>query len=65
MQSNDEIQCWVAPDGSGAGCVAHLSHFTLTSKKDGKVDKQSALTLCNVQIQDGKRVLAELTEVTK
>ncbi|GKT56356.1 hypothetical protein ColTof4_09098 [Colletotrichum tofieldiae] len=65
VQSNNEIQAWNAPDGSGSGCVAHMSHFTLADKKSGQAVKSSSLTLANVQIRDGKRVLVELTEVAK
>ncbi|KZL79220.1 hypothetical protein CI238_04289, partial [Colletotrichum incanum] len=63
VQSNNEIQVWNAPDGSGGGCVAHMSHFTLTDKKSGQAVKSSSLTLANVQVRNGKRVLVELTEV--
>ncbi|KAJ3538903.1 hypothetical protein NM208_g5704 [Fusarium decemcellulare] len=62
-QSNDEVHCWDAPEGSGAGCVAHMSHFTLTNKETGEETKCSSLTLANVRVNDGKRMLVELTEV--
>ncbi|KAF9875764.1 hypothetical protein CkaCkLH20_06696 [Colletotrichum karsti] len=65
IQSNDEIQAWDAPDGSGAGCVAHMSLFTLTDKQTNQAVKSSSLILANVQVRDGKRVLAELTEIAK
>ncbi|GKT44429.1 uncharacterized protein ColSpa_04610 [Colletotrichum spaethianum] len=65
VQSNNEIQVWNAPDGSGGGCVAHMWHLILTEKTSRQTVKSSSLTLANVQIRDGKRVLVELTEVAK
>ncbi|KAF4464156.1 hypothetical protein FALBO_9015 [Fusarium albosuccineum] len=62
-QSNDEVHRWDAPEGNGAGCVAHMSHFTLTNKETGEETKCSSLTLANVRVNDGKRMLVELTEV--
>ena len=52
---------WLAPDNSG--CVAQNASFTSTSKKDNAVKNNGVLTLANVQVKDGKRILCELTEV--
>ncbi|CAH0027756.1 unnamed protein product [Clonostachys rhizophaga] len=63
VQSNKEIHTWNAPDGLGGGCVAQLGYFTTTKKEDGTETVGSSLTLTNVHVRDGKRVLVELTEV--
>src|SRR4051794_37021137 len=63
VQASDEVQVWNAPDGSGAGCVAQLSRFTLTDKSSGTETKSLNLTVANVQVREGKRMLVELTGV--
>ncbi|VUC35393.1 unnamed protein product [Clonostachys rosea] len=65
VQSNKELHTWNAPDGLGGGCVAQLGYFTSTKKEDGTQTVASSLTLTNVQVQDGKRVVVELTEIMK
>lgn len=65
FQSTRDIQTWDAPDGSGAGCVAQLAHFTDTHKETGDFTKTSTLLVANVQVVGGQRVLSELTEVLK
>ncbi|CAH0057688.1 unnamed protein product [Clonostachys solani] len=62
-QSSKEIHTWNAPDGLGGGCVAQLGYFTTTKKEGGTEAVGSSLTLTNVHVRDGKRVLVELTEV--
>jgi hypothetical protein len=64
LQSSDEITTWNAPDGSGGGCVAQMTHFTLRNKDTGVEIKSSSLILSNVKVREGVRVLAELTEVS-
>ncbi|KAI1870612.1 uncharacterized protein JN550_005155 [Neoarthrinium moseri] len=63
MDSNDEVAAWQAPGQSGAGCVAHMSHFTQRSKQDREATSARSLTLANVAIREGKRCLVELTEI--
>ncbi len=63
VQSSDEITSWLAPNGSGSGCVSHMSHFTLASKATGAETKSTSLILSYVQVRDGKKMLVELTEV--
>ncbi|KAH7128874.1 hypothetical protein EDB81DRAFT_728638 [Dactylonectria macrodidyma] len=65
LQNNRDIQHWDTSDGSGAGCVAQLSHFKLTNKETGVITESSTLVLANIQMVDGKKMLVELTEVAK
>ncbi|KAF4945702.1 hypothetical protein FSARC_14383 [Fusarium sarcochroum] len=62
-KSNNEVQSWEAPDGSGGGCVAHMSHFSLIDKAGADAIECSALTLSTVKVQDGQRTLFELAEI--
>ncbi len=65
VQANDELLAAEAPDPSGGGTVAHLSRWTGKDKVSGVETRWSTLTVANVQVRDGKRVLVGLTEVMK
>jgi hypothetical protein len=42
-----------------------MGHFTIVNKESGDEVQASALTMANVQVREGKRVLVELSEVVK
>lgn len=65
IDSTKDIQVWDAPDGSGAGCVSQLMHFTDTNKETGVGTKSSVLLIASIKIVDGQKVLVDLTEVSK
>jgi hypothetical protein len=45
-----------------ASVVAQLSKFTVTSKTDGKVVENKAVTIVKVEEREGRRVMTMLTE---
>jgi hypothetical protein len=65
IESTKDIQVWDAPDGSGAGCVSQLMHFTDTNKETGVGTKSSILLIASIKIIDGQKMLVDLTEVSK
>ncbi|KAI8661071.1 hypothetical protein NCS57_01086500 [Fusarium keratoplasticum] len=65
IQSIREIQFWDAPDGSGAGCVSQLVHFTDSNKETGVGTKSSTLLIASIKVVNGQKVLVDLTEVLK
>ncbi|KAJ4167465.1 hypothetical protein NW754_011280 [Fusarium falciforme] len=65
IQSTKEIQFWDTPDGSGAGCVSQLVHFTDSNKETGVSTKSSILLIASVKVVNGQKMLVDLTEVLK
>ncbi|PNP73826.1 hypothetical protein FNYG_12785 [Fusarium nygamai] len=65
IHETKELQCWEAPDGSGAGCVSQFLHFTDTNKETGVGSKSSTLLIASIKVVDGRQMLVELTEVMK
>ncbi|KAH8811120.1 hypothetical protein F5884DRAFT_831013 [Xylogone sp. PMI_703] len=61
VTSNREILA--SRDPGLGGSVAQLSTFTLKDKKTGEESHEATLTLSTVEVKNGKRVLAQLTEV--
>ncbi|KAF5983458.1 hypothetical protein FCOIX_3188 [Fusarium coicis] len=65
IHEKKELQCWEAPDGSGAGCVSQFFHFTDTNKETGVGSRSSTMLIASIKVLDGRKMLAELTEVAK
>jgi hypothetical protein len=64
-QSNiDLLTSQTDSDGKG-GSVAQLSKFTLKDKVTGHETHSSAVFIATVEWTEGRRVLTQLTEVTK
>ncbi|KAJ4258972.1 hypothetical protein NW762_008060 [Fusarium torreyae] len=65
IHDTKELQCWEAPDGSGAGCVSQFIRFTDSNKETGVGTKSSTLLIARVKVVEGRKVLVDLTEVLK
>ncbi|KAF5565078.1 hypothetical protein FPHYL_4402 [Fusarium phyllophilum] len=65
IHETKELQCWDAPDGSGAGCVSQFLRFTDTNKETGVGSMSSTLLIASIKVVDGRKTLVELTEVMK
>lgn len=65
IHETKELQCWDAPDGSGAGCVSQFVRFTDSNKETGVGSMSSTLLIASVKVVNGRKILAELTEVLK
>ncbi|OJJ78474.1 uncharacterized protein ASPGLDRAFT_138850 [Aspergillus glaucus CBS 516.65] len=64
-QQNDELlESQTDPKGT-SGSVAQLSQFTLKDKVTGNVTNSSTVILATIEWAEGKRVLTQLTEVSK
>ncbi|KLP09087.1 unnamed protein product [Fusarium fujikuroi] len=63
IQETTELQSWVAPDGSGAGCVSQFLRFTDSNKETGVGSNSSTLLIASIKVIDGRKMLVELTEV--
>ncbi|KAF4503242.1 hypothetical protein FAGAP_508 [Fusarium agapanthi] len=65
IHETKELQCWDAPDGSGAGCVSQLLHFTDSNKETGVGSTSSTLLIASIKVVNRRKMLVELTEVMK
>ncbi|KAF5577888.1 hypothetical protein FPCIR_11871 [Fusarium pseudocircinatum] len=65
IHETKELQCWDAPDGSGAGCVSQFLRFTDSNKETGVGSMSSTLLIASIKVVNGQKVLVELTEVMK
>ncbi|KAG5788654.1 hypothetical protein H9Q69_012285 [Fusarium xylarioides] len=65
IHETKELQCWDAPDGSGAGCVSQFVRFTDSNKETGVGSMSSTLLIASIKVVDGRKILVELTEVLK
>nr|RBQ92245.1 hypothetical protein FVER53263_11739 [Fusarium verticillioides] len=65
IHETKELQSWDAPDGSGAGCVSQYLRFTDSNKETGVGSMSSTLLIASIKVVDGRKMLAELTEVMK
>ncbi|KAJ5796988.1 uncharacterized protein N7518_005528 [Penicillium psychrosexuale] len=64
-QSNDELLRVEADPRAGGGSVAQLSRFTLKDKSTGHETYSSTVILATIEFVEGRRVLTQLTEVSK
>ncbi|KAF5655106.1 hypothetical protein F25303_864 [Fusarium sp. NRRL 25303] len=65
IHETKELQCWDAPNGSGAGCVSQFVRFTDSNKETGVGSMSSTLLIAGIKVVDGRKMLVELTEVLK